>query len=174
MGPKDGKIGPGAGNVGSRDANEDPRDGSLTLGRCLLAGLLTGIITSVIILIFNVIYRGATHYYVQEGIMPLIMPLSIFMGFPLLLLLTGGVFFLFVEHLKRGAALYSAIIILLTLASAFVTAFADKTGSPEVEGFRGMVFGAELITGVLGAFVVPFFARHPGLYLTGKDIKGEE
>jgi hypothetical protein len=36
------------------------------------------------------------------------------------------------------------------------------------------VVGLEIIEGVLGAFLIPFFVNHPTMYLTDKDIRGEE
>jgi hypothetical protein len=145
-------------------------DAPITVGRCLLAGLLTGIITAVLVVIFNVIYRRETEFYAYA----IVMPVSIFMGFPLFHLIAGGFYFLFINHLKKGSMLFTAILLLLTVISAFITAYTGNRSDPTVETFRGLLIGLELFGGVLGAILIPYFVHHPRLFLTPDDIKGEE
>jgi len=44
----------------------------------------------------------------------------------------------------------------------------------DAEKFRGLLLGLEIIGGFMAAFVIPFFANHPRLFLTEKDIRGED
>jgi hypothetical protein len=145
-------------------------DAPITLGRGLLAGLLTGLITAVIIVIFNILYRRSADFYAFE----VVMPVTIFMVFPLFDLLAGGVYFLFVDHLHKGNLLFRTIFILLTLTGAGVTALTGQGETPALGGFRGLVLGIELICGGLTAVLLPYLAQHPRIYLTSSDIKGEE
>lgn len=145
-------------------------DAPITLGRCLLAGLLTGIITAVIVSIFNVIYRREAELIAYA----VVMHLSIFMAFPLFHLISGGVYFLFIDHLKRGSALFVIIMLLGTLISVVLTAYTGNRTDPTIEAFRGLVVGLELFGGILGAIGIPYLVNHPSLFLTPEDIKGEE
>ncbi len=145
-------------------------DQPITPGRCLLGGLFTGIITAVIVVVFNVVYRQAVDLSAYE----IVMPLSIFMAFPLFNLLAGGIYFLFIGHLKRGPQMFTITVLLIMALCALVTIFSGRRSGHTVEDFKGLVLGMELIEGVMAAFLLPFFARHPNLYLTAKDIRGEE
>lgn len=145
-------------------------DQPLLIGRCLLAGLLTGLITAVLVLIFNIIYRGATNLESYD----IIMPFTIFTAFPLFGLVSGGAYFLFANNLRRGNALFSIIWVLVMLILVIISAMTGDSVPPGLKGFRGLFVGIELITGLLAAFGIPFLAHHPSLYLTQEDIRGEE
>lgn len=142
----------------------------ITLGRCLLAGLLTGIITAVLVSIFNVVYRREAALIAYA----VVMHLSIFMAFPLFHLVSGGIYFLFIEHLKRGSVLFIIIMLLGTLISVLITAYAGNRSDPTIEAFRGLLIGLELFGGILGVIGIPYLVNHPTLFLTPEDIKGEE
>ncbi|HEV9037576.1 MAG TPA: hypothetical protein VGQ51_13170 [Puia sp.] len=142
----------------------------VTLGRCLLAGLLTGIVAAVIVSIFNIIYRRETELIAYA----VVMHLSIFMAFPFFHLVSGGFYYLFIDHLKKGTLIFVVIMLLGTVISALITAYAGNRSDPTVEAFRGLLIGLEIIGGLLGAFLIPYLVRHPTLFLTAEDIKGEE
>jgi len=145
-------------------------DSPITLGRCLLAGLLTGIIAAVIVSIFNVVYRRETDLIAYA----VVMHLSIFMAFPLFHLISGGFYFLFIEHLRKGTLIFIIVMLLGTVISALITTYAGNRSDPTVEAFRGLLVGLEIIGGLLAAFLIPYLVRHPTLFLTPQDIKGEE
>jgi hypothetical protein len=145
-------------------------DEPINLGRGLLAGLFAGMIISVVILVFNVIYRGIVELYFYNSVMPL----SIFMIFPLFNLVAGGVYYLFVSHLRKGHQLFILIVLLVTVLAALATYFIDRSTDHKLQEFRGLLVGLELIEGILCAILIPFFANHPTLFLTDKDIRGEE
>ena len=137
---------------------------------CLLAGLLTGLITAVLVLFYNIIYRGASGLDTYE----IIMPLSIFTAFPLFGLVSGGTYYLFASHLRRGDVLYCIVCILFMSILVLVTALTGHSVPPGLKGFRGLFVGIELITGILAAIAVPFFAHHEKLFMTPEDLRGEE
>src|SRR5689334_16489766 len=132
-------------------------DEPMRLGRCILAGLFTGIITAIIAMVFNVIYRANTHLYSYA----VVMPLSIFMVFPLINLFAGGIYFLFFTHLRKGRSLFSLIVVLVTALIALITAFTGEKTDPKEEAFRGLLLGLEIIEGIMAAVTIPFFANHP-------------
>ena len=121
-------------------------------------------------MVFNVIYRGKVELYTYH----IVMPFAIFSFFPLFNLTAGGVYFLFVRHLRRGHLLFSLTTLLVMVLVVLVTAFTGEKTNHEFQEFRGLLVGLELIEGLMAAFLIPFFANHPTLFLTDKDIKGEE
>jgi hypothetical protein len=142
----------------------------MTLGRGILAGLFVGIIASVLIIAYNVIYRGAEDFLSYA----VVMPVSIFFFFPIFSLAVGGIYFLFLEHMKKGREFYIIVVLAVTALIALFTAFAGRHSDPALEKFRGLLLGLEVIEGCLAAFFIPFFANHPNWFLTDKDIRGEE
>lgn len=144
---------------------------SATFGRCLLAGLFTGIVASLVIVVFNVVYRGAVDLIAYA----VVMPLSIFFAFPFFNLVAGGIYYLFVAHVRRGQAWYSITILVTTVIIALATSLdGGHSSDRDVEKFRGLLLGLEIIEGFMAAFVIPFLANHPRLYLTDKDMRGED
>jgi hypothetical protein len=140
----------------------------INFDRCLLGGLFTGLVAAVVAIVFNVIYRGATNLIAFA----VVMPISIFTAFPFFNLVIGGVYFLFVHNLRKGAPLFTVVFLLATAVSIVLTRFTGSRADHLVDEFRGLVVGLEIIEGLLGAFLIPFFVNHPTLYLTDKDIRG--
>jgi len=145
-------------------------DGIVNVDRCLLGGLFTGIIAAVVAIIFNRIYRGETNLIAFA----VVMPISIFTAFPFFNLIMGGVYFLFIRNLRRGARVFIVVFLLAALSSIVLTRYTGSRTDHLVVQFKGLVVGLEIIEGVLGAFLIPFFVNHPTMYLTDKDIRGEE
>lgn len=142
----------------------------LTLGRCLLAGLLTGLIAALIVVIYNVVYRGAADLIAYA----VVMPVSIFAAFPLMNLVAGGIYYLFTGHWRNGRSTYLSTVLVVTAAIVVLTLFGSHPTDRDAEKFKGLLVGLEVIEGLLAAFLLPFFANHPRLFMTDKDIRGEE
>jgi hypothetical protein len=140
----------------------------IRIGRCILAGLFAGMIISVVILVFNVIYRARTELYFFSAVMPF----SIFLIFPLFNLVAGGVYFLFIGHLRKGRQLFVVVVLLVMLMAAVGTYYIDRSTEIKHDEFRGLLVGLELIEGILAAILIPFFANHPKLFMTDEDIRG--
>lgn len=145
-------------------------DMPMTLGRGLMAGLCTGLITALVVLAFDVIYRGAEDFTGFN----VVMPISIFTAFPFLNLVIGGIYTLFAGHMRRGQFLFTVTVLVVMGLTALITAISGSRDSTIDEKIKGMVIGLEIIEGVMAAFLIPFFANHPKLFLTDNDIRGKE
>jgi len=142
----------------------------INFDRCIMGGLFTGIIAAVVAIVFNVIYRGQTNLIAFA----VVMPISIFTAFPFFNLGIGALYFLFVHNHKKGARTFIIVFLLATVISIVLTRYTGDRTDHLVYEFKGLVVGLEIIEGVLGAFLIPFFVDHPTLYLTDKDIRGEQ
>lgn len=142
----------------------------MKVGKYILAGLFTGIIASIVILAFNWIYRSEVDLIAYA----FVMPLSIFFFFPCINLVAGGIYFLFIDHWRRGRALYMALVLLITAILILFTYLDVRPDNPDAGKLRGLLLGLEVIEGLMAAFLIPFFGDHPKLFLTDKDIRGEE
>jgi hypothetical protein len=129
--------------------------------KSLLAGLLTGVIAAVLNLVYSIIYRDTTGFATAE----IIMPLSIFIGFPILLALAGCAYYLLKRHLPAGTSWFIFFSIAL-MGALFLTTILDtkQNGGTLFSGLRGLCLGMEIITCLLAAFLIPYFAKHPGIY----------
>ena len=129
--------------------------------KSLLAGLLTGVIAAVLNLVYEIIYRSATSFATAE----IIMPLSIFIGFPILLAMAGCAYYLLKRHLHAGSSWFIFFCIAL-MAALFLTTILDtkQNGGTLFSGLRGLCLGMEIITCLLAAGLIPYFARHPNIY----------
>jgi hypothetical protein len=140
-------------------------DPSLKIGlfsKSLLAGLLTGIIAAAVNLIYTIIYRDATSFATAE----IIMPLSIFIGFPLLLALAGCSYYFIQKHLPSGTRWFIFFCLALMAALILTTILDTKSnGGILLSGLRGLCLGMEIITCILAAIFIPYFAKHPNIYL---------
>jgi len=129
--------------------------------KSLLSGLLTGIIAAAVNLVYSIIYRDATSFATAE----IIMPFSIFIGFPILLAMAGCAFYLLQKHLHAGANWFVFFCIALLAAAVFMTVLdTRKYGGTLFSGLRGLCLGMEVITCLLAAVLIPYFAKHPKIY----------
>ena len=69
-----------------------------TFPKSLLAGLLAGIITALLNLTYMIVYRESTNFATDL----IVMPLTIFIGYPILMALAGSVYFLLQKHFQSG------------------------------------------------------------------------
>jgi len=134
-----------------------------------MAGLFTGLIASLVAIVFNVIYRGKVDLIGYA----VVMPISIYTAFPFFNLVMGGLYYLFIGHLKKAPQVF-AIVILAAMVLSAVLIYVLEHGNKYLEEFKGLEVGLILIEGIIAAIFIPFFVRHPGIYLTDKDIRGEE
>lgn len=127
----------------------------------LLAGLLTGLGAAVANLAYTIIYRDAAHF--DGGI--IVMPFSIFIGFPILLALIGCAYFLLRKYLhvhERGFILFCAVA--MVLFSLIIVLETQQNQGSFFSGFRGLCLGLVIITFSLAAIFIPYLSRHPDLY----------
>jgi hypothetical protein len=130
--------------------------------RGILGGLFVGIGTAVLNLIFDMVYRKITGYEFAEYI-----NINSIIFFTIPTLLVGGIIYsLIMQYVKRGMLVYVALCIVLTTVVAFIPLGPNMlpTGQAMPASARGLTLGVELITGVMGAFGIPYFAEHPSIW----------
>lgn len=133
-----------------------------TMSKSILAGLLSGVIAALINLFFVIIYRESTGF---SGDNIFVMPLTIFIGFPTLLLLGGMCYFLLQKHLQNGKSWFSILCITMMVALAiFVIEDTRHHQGASLSGSRGLFLGLVVITFLIAAFLIPYFARHSKIY----------
>ena len=88
-----------------------------SFSKSILSGLLTGIIAAVSNTIYTIVYREITGFATAE----IIMPLSIFVGFPILLSMCGYAYFLMQRHLPSGLIWFIFFIIAFLIAMVLIT-----------------------------------------------------
>ncbi|NCI45269.1 hypothetical protein [Sediminibacterium soli] len=130
--------------------------------RGILGGLFVGIGATVINLIFDFVYRKITGYEFAEFIN---INTIIFFTIPTLVL-GGIVYSLILQFIKPGLVVYIGLCLVLTAVVAFIPLgpYMLPTGEPMPESARGLTLGVELITGLMGAFAIPYFAEHPKVW----------
>ncbi|HWJ30239.1 MAG TPA: hypothetical protein VNS32_27130, partial [Flavisolibacter sp.] len=86
-------------------------------------------------------------------------PVLIFIGIPLFFIVGGVIFYEMVEYIKSGR-LFFTLLFLLLMIIAVVTELNDGG-----KAMKGLVLGIVLITGLLTALLIPFFATHAKIFM---------
>jgi hypothetical protein len=132
-----------------------------SFSKSLFAGLLTGIIAALLNLVYMIIYRESTNFARDL----IVMPLTIFIGFPILLSMSGSAYFLLQKHLRSGATWFVIICLIGMIALLLVTIRETSLNHGSlITGARGLFLGMELITFFLAAFLIPYLAKHSRIY----------
>ncbi len=146
-------------NLNFTNMNNPP--GSISLSKSILAGLLTGIICAIAGVVYNIVYREITDFARGE----IIMPVSLFIGLPVLLVMGGFAYFLLVKHLPAGHSWYIVLSLVFLAALIIVTILDTRQNSNGLfAGMRGLCIGLEIITTLLAIILIPYFARHSRIY----------
>lgn len=130
--------------------------------RGILGGLFVGIATAVLGLAFDFVYRKITGYQFAEYI-----NINSIIFFCIPTLVVGGIVYsLMVEFMKKGLVIYITLCIILTVVVAFIPLGPNMLPSGEAmpPSARGLTMGIEIITGVMGAFAIPYFAKHAEIW----------
>ncbi|MES2372132.1 MAG: hypothetical protein V4557_06100 [Bacteroidota bacterium] len=130
--------------------------------RGILGGLFVGIATAVLGLAFDFIYRKITDYQFAEYI-----NINSIIFFCIPTLVVGGIVYsLIMQFVKKGLLVYTILCIVLTTVVAFIPLGPNMLPSGEAmpASARGLTLGIELITGAMGAFALPYFARHAEIW----------
>ncbi len=132
-----------------------------SFSKAILSGLLTGIIAAFLNLIYTIVYRESTGFATGE----IVMPVTIFIGFPVLLMMGGYAYFLLQKHMKTGTGWFVFFCIAFMAALIMVTILdTRRNGGTLLSGLKGLCLGLEIITCLLAAIFIPYFARHPKIY----------
>lgn len=135
-----------------------------SISRSLLAGLACGIIAALLDEVYNVIFINASRY---NGTV-LSSPVVIFIGIPLFTVIGGAIFYEMVEYVKSGKLLFTLLFLLLMALAIIVDL--NRSGKE----MKGLVLGIVLITGLLTALLLPFFATHAKIFMDKEDFKESE
>jgi len=133
-----------------------------TLSRGILGGLFVGILAAAVNLLFDYLYRKFTGYQISEYVN---INSIIFFTIPTLVA-AGIVYALFREYLKSGLLFYTILAIVLTVVVAFIPLGPNMlpNGQSMPASARGLTMGIEIITGIMGAFALPYFAEHEKIW----------
>ena len=130
--------------------------------RGILGGLFVGIATAVLGLAFDFIYRKITGYEFAEYI-----NINSIIFFCIPTLVVGGIVYsLLLQYLKNGLTVYVVLCIILTTVVAFIPLGPNMlpTGQAIPPSARGLTVGLEILTGAMGTFALPYFAKHSEIW----------
>jgi hypothetical protein len=133
-----------------------------TFSRGILGGLFVGIIAAAVNLLYDYLYRYFTHYQVSEFVN---INSIIFFTIPTLVG-AGIVYAILREYVKKGLLLYTVLSVILTAVVAFIPLGPNMLPNGEAmpASARGLTMGIEIITGLMGAFALPYFAEHQKIW----------
>ena len=138
-----------------------------SFNRCAIASLFAGLIAAVANLLFVTIYRSSTRVNAYEEI---ISPVPIGIGFPIILLVAGVIYYVMSHYLPRGIVWYKVLFVSLILFAVFYD-FISGNNTFHLTGAKGLLLGIEVITGLMITFLIPYLAQHPKLFMTEEGIK---
>lgn len=133
------------------------------LSRGILGGLFVGIIATAFNLAFDYTYRQITHYQFAEFVN---INSIIFFTIPTLVA-AGIVYSIIMRYVKKGILVYTVLALVLTAVVALFIPLGPNmlpNGDPMPDSSRGLTTGIEIITGLFGAFALPYFAEHPRIW----------
>ncbi|HEX6914066.1 MAG TPA: hypothetical protein VF145_02415 [Chitinophagaceae bacterium] len=133
------------------------------LSRGILGGLFVGIIATVVNLAFDYVYRQITSYQYSQFVN---INSIIFFTIPTLIA-AGIVYSIIVRNVKRGQLVYTLVALALTAIVALFIPLGPNmmpNGEEMPLASRGLTAGIEIITGLFGAFALPYFAEHPKIW----------
>jgi len=133
-----------------------------TLSRGILGGLFAGIITTGVNLLFDYIYRSTTGYLVAEYV-----NINSITFFTIPTLVAAGIVYAIIkDYVKKGAWVYTMLALVITTIVAFIPLGPNMlpNGNLMPASARGLTMGIEIITGVMGAFLLPYFAEHQKIW----------
>ena len=135
-----------------------------SLSRCLMAGFACGIIAALVNAMYSYFYRNATDF---DGSL-LFTPLLIFVGFPILFVLTGVIFYEMVDHVRKGRLCFTVAFLLL-MGLAIILNLNQQN-----KGAEGLLLGIILISGFLMSLLLPYIATHSKIIMDEEEFKESE
>lgn len=130
------------------------------LSRSLFGGLLAGLVAVTLNTIFDFVYRGTSGFALSEVVN---IPSIIFAS--LIVAMIGGVVYFLLRNVSSKQIIYIVLFMALTILGIFWAVGIQRTPNAiQQHDFRILFGGVVLITGLCTAFLVPYFARHDGIY----------
>lgn len=138
--------------------------GHTSFSRSVMAGLACGILTSVAGVAYAYFYRQTTGF---DGIL-WFTPLPMFIGFPIVFMIAGLIFFELADHLRKARLVFTLVFTaLLNLSMIRLFNNSDK-------GTAGLLAGISIIAGLIMAFLLPFLATHPRYFMDEREMDDSE
>lgn len=123
--------------------------------KAFMAGLFTGLIATVASLVYNLFYRGVTHFDLSA----IINVSTIIFVLPFILMLAGLIYYPLSKY-KAGAVIYSIVLTLLIIVAVLLDFNFQRSADPVLTGqFRQLLLGIIAICG-LSSFFIPYMATH--------------
>lgn len=133
-----------------------------TLSRGILGGLFVGLMATGVNLLFDYLYRYFTHYLAAEFV-----NINSITFFTIPTLVGAGVLYAILrDNVRRGLWVYYVVILVLTAVVTFIPLGPNllPNGDRLPASARGLTIGIEIITGLMAAFVLPYFAEHQKIW----------
>jgi hypothetical protein len=128
--------------------------------KALLSCVLTGIAATIANGLYDILFRGITHYEPAIEFNFLSIPLTTMVIFIIL----GVIFFLFVKYLSR-MAFYITLFILMVAFIAITVFLHSDASEPALYGNHGLIAGFVLINGILSLTLLPYLYKHPRTFI---------
>lgn len=126
---------------------------SIKFSSALLAGLFAGIIAAIVNLIYDMEYRSIA----DVAYFKIVNPITIFIFSIIALMVAGMIFYELIHYIKRGMLIFEGIFIVITIAGLILVGF-------KMSGFKGLLLGIGIITGLICLILIPYLSRHPNIY----------
>jgi len=132
------------------------------LSRSILAALFSGICAVCATELYNMLYRGITHYNPS-----FIINVSSLIFGPLIAAMFAGILFYFLTtYIKGGVYLFQFIFLILCVALGNVALHSHYGGNlPTFEGFKGLLLGIDVILGIFIILLIPYFFKHNKIFM---------
>ncbi len=132
------------------------------LSKSVLAGLATGIIATVLNLIYNFICRGITKLSLSFSVINVS---TIIFATVLLCIIAGLVYYFIVLYLKKSIKIYVGLFVVITVIGILLGMTYHRSTDLNISRqFEGLYLGMVIITGLCGAFFIPWLARHKNVF----------
>lgn len=132
------------------------------ISRSVLAGLFSGLIACCLIQVYNIAYRGITHYNPSD----IVNVSSIIFGATIPCVVAGVIFYFLTEYVKGGALLFRLLFLALSIWIGSIALHSEHGGNlPTFEGFQGLMIGCIAILAIFIIIFIPYFFKNDKLYL---------
>jgi hypothetical protein len=125
---------------------------STPFSRAILTGVFTGIVTTVICIVFDVAFRGTTHFTPSD-----IINVSSLIFFTNLLFLIIGIIYYGALRIKKGEIIYIVLFLALTVLFAIKAGNAHRSDiAVQNNQFHELFVPIVIIMGLAAALGIPF------------------
>jgi FlaA1/EpsC-like NDP-sugar epimerase len=131
------------------------------LSRSILAGVFTGIIATIAAIIYNVLYRSLTNYFSTQ----IVNFFSTVVSTIVVIMIISLAFYFVTKDAEKRSNVFSFSLIALAVLAMAAVLFSAASGGFVFGGDKGLIAGHIFIGAMLAAFLIPYFYRHPNIYV---------